>query len=157
MWGKWKLFTWEITSDGCRSKIIALGQSHSRYVQAVPPFMLPVNIYHHLKNRGKPEAAVTFRGSQNINSLAFGSQFCSQRQVYWVFWVVLWVKSRIHSNLGNGLSYEQLFFLTKSYAKSWQNFPLRTCSEPWVYNVYCKHVTATLLSTFHLFWCYVHY
>lgn len=79
---KWKLFTWEITSDGWRSKIIAFGQSHSRYVQAIPPFMLSVNIYHHLKNRSKQDTTVIFKCTYNMNILAFGSQSWSQRQVY---------------------------------------------------------------------------
>lgn len=43
-------FTWQISSDGWGSKIITQRKSHSRNVQTVPPLVLTVDVYHHLKS-----------------------------------------------------------------------------------------------------------
>lgn len=48
--GWWRLFTWEVSGHGWSSKIIAKGKLHSRYVQAVSPLVLPIDVYHHLGN-----------------------------------------------------------------------------------------------------------
>jgi len=71
---QWKLFTREVSRDGCSSKIIAEGKSHPGDVEAVPPLVLPVDVDHHLKNRSN---SATLRGSLNIKTWAAGSsQFC---------------------------------------------------------------------------------
>lgn len=43
------MFTREVSSDRCSSKVVALGKLHPGNVQAVPPLMLPVDVNHHLE------------------------------------------------------------------------------------------------------------